>query len=116
VSDEPIYPPIPPSYVGREGEVLYANKGNELEGEWRWSSFWGWSNFIAKNPEKFRSAVVGSDMRVSGVVAEIPSWGLARGESVWEMSEASAREAASDEMVLVRKIDGVWVDWTGCGS
>lgn len=42
---------------------------------------------------------------------DIDEWGLdADDEGIYLMDEASARQAANDDLKLVRKVDGEWIE------
>ncbi len=70
VEFEEIDPPVAPSVVGKHDQVIYHEKGTELEGYWKYNSYWGWSNFVASNPHLYRKQPVGTGMGTVGVLAE----------------------------------------------
>lgn len=70
VEFEEIYPPAAPSVVGEHGQVVYHGKGTEYEGYWKYSTYWGWSNFVATNPYLYRKQAVGAKIGTVGVLAE----------------------------------------------
>lgn len=62
-------PPVGPSLVGEQGDMVWHEKGTDLEGYWEYSTLWGWSNFVATNPQRYRKLEVGQSMLLGGVLA-----------------------------------------------
>lgn len=66
---EKLTPPVAPIYVGKQGEVVWGEKGSDLEGYWTYDNYWGWSNFVPSNANLYRQPVKGENMRTSGTLA-----------------------------------------------
>ena len=71
VESEPdkLTPPVAPSYVGKQGETVWVNKGMDEGGYWTYDNYWGWSNFVPVKADLYRKPVKGEDMGTNGVLA-----------------------------------------------
>lgn len=70
VEYERLVPPLPPALAGYDGQKFYHVSASDLGGYWEYSTYWGWSNFVADFPQRYMKQEVGRNLWSVGVLAE----------------------------------------------
>lgn len=70
VEYERLDPPLPPALAGYDGQKFYHVSATDLGGYWEYSTYWGWSNFVADFPQRYKEQKAGKNLWSVGVRAE----------------------------------------------